>query len=444
MTTCYWNPNSQTIAEVVTCTVSAVPAGGGGTLVASINGKSITYTTVVGDTTTSAVSAWLTLLQNAASTFLESGEITWTSSANVLTATAAVPGTPFSGVTGNGLVFNATGGCTIVVATTQANVSPSDVANANNWIRGNNTGLPQNGDDVALQNSSVPLLWNLDALAGVRFNTFKRWQSFAAAVGLPEINPLGYIEWRQTYFQFSGPILGILSMQLGLNDFGSGPVRERYNVGSQQVTLDALNSAGAADAFAIRFLGTNPQNALRLVNTSLGVAMLPGEVAALASALVDGGGLIALGPGVTFGSLPTSSSVSGASSAAPGSGGSVILSSGQGILCSAPAVLKALLGSAVQILQGTTYPSVLAQGGSTLTWSSGANIGALTLQSGSVLDKSNDVQPMQIAQVTLDADTCTIRDPNNAITFTGTISYINGVNSGPIQRGPGGKIQVLT
>ena len=124
MVTATWNPNAQTVAQVVTVTVSAVSIGG--TLIASCNGKSITYTVVSGYTTTTAVSAWLTLLQNAAAAFPESGEITWSSAANVLTATATVPGTPFSGVTGNGFVFNATGGCTITTATTQVNVSPSE------------------------------------------------------------------------------------------------------------------------------------------------------------------------------------------------------------------------------------------------------------------------------------------------------------------------------
>jgi len=431
MASVWWNGNGQLIAQVDTITVTAVAAGGA--LQATVNNKTIAYTPTGSDTTSSAAQAWQQLLI-ADGVPPEIAEIAFTVAGNVLTATAATPGTPFT------LTAVAVGGSALTQTHTQTNVSPSDVANANNWLRGGVPALPQDGDDFALANSTVPLLWNLDQLPA-RFNSFRRWQSFTAQVGLPEWNPAGYWEYRPTYLQLNGPALGTLSMILGLDDgAGTGPTRERYKVGSQPTSLVVIDSGAADDAFAVRFLGDSPSNTVRVANTSLGVAMLSGETSALASALVDGGGTLGLGAGVSFGS--TSSGAPGSSSQSPS--GATVTANGAllFLFCAPPNVVLDQAAQALIQGVGLLYPNITAVGGSLVTYNSGSAITALTLQDASVLDKSADVQPMTIGSATLDAD-CQVRDPNNCITWLGPATIRGSITTGPLTTGRGRKVQLI-
>lgn len=439
--TTIWASNAQNTAQVETATVTAVAAGG--VLTATINGKTISYTCTGADTTTTAAAAWFALLNQVQSTPPEFGEITWTNpSAGVVVATAGTPGTPFAGMTG-GLVFSAAGGAAVTQTHTTPNSSESDVANAANWRRNGVVGLPQDNDDLVVSDSDVPLLWNLDALKNVRLNSYTRWQSMTGAIGLPRLNPLGYYEFRPTYFQFSGgsgtsssspspsPSAGagsVLNMILGVGA-GNGPTRERYNVSGQQTNLTALAAGAAADSYSICFLGTNQANTLSVVGTSVGLAMVPGEVANLITATVDGGGLIALGPGCTMTGTFTAT------------GGQALLNG-----C-APAVVVAQAGS--QIVQTTvaanpklTFPSVTSIGGSRLTWLSGSDITALVLQTSSVLDKSKDLRPMVIGTLTMDVDTCQVLDPNGVATITNPVLTRNALQSGPLVMGVGRTIKI--
>lgn len=434
-----WNGNGQSTAQVTTATVTAVPGAGGGTLTATINAKSITYTTLATDTTSTAAASWATLLQAAAALLGEFGEATWTANSNVLSMTVNTPGTPIT------VTFTAASGATITQATQTANSSPSDVSNANNWLRGgfeNGTpSLPQALDDVVVNNSATPLLWNLDFFATTPFNSYTRWQNFSATVGLPEINPNGYVEYRPTYFQFLGPPGGTLPMLLGQGSVGTGPTRERYNVGSQQTAFNVLATGNAQDAYAVRLLGSNPLNTLRQVATSVGIAMLTGEQAALALAVVDSGGTLDLGQGVSFGGS-SSSGASGSSSQA--NAGSIICINGTLNLYTAPALVTLDQGAVLNAFtSGLSFPQVIASGASTINWLCNSNIGNLLLQNASVFSKSGDVQAMSIAASTMDAN-CFIRDPNNAITFLAPTVVNGAVTFGPITFGRGKRIQVLT
>jgi hypothetical protein len=431
-----WIGNGQATQQVEQATVTAVTPGG--TLTATLNGKSITYTCVVGDTTTTAAAAWVTLLSNQGTAPPEFNEESWSSAANVVTATANVAGTPFAGVPG-GLVFSAAAGAALTPAHVTPNSSPADVANPANWLRLGANSLPQAGDDAVIANTSVPLLWGLGALSTVRLNSWTRWQSFSGTVGLPEVNPGGYYEYRQTYLQLASNVT-TFPLLLGQGS-GSGPSRERYDCQGFRTTLNALAGGSPADSYSIRFLGQNPFNVVQAVGTSVGVAMLPAEVAALASATCDGGGLLDLGPGVAFSGILTYiggsvgtvqiGGVSGTSSspAAAGSG--------------APSALNLQTGSAVRVTgTGQTWPSVTVNDGSTLVWQADGTVGVLTMARGGTFDKSGDVRPMGIGQAAIDT-TSTILDPNNAVTFLQSIQVAGPIQAGPVQVGPGRRLQVF-
>jgi hypothetical protein len=425
-----WTGNGQQISQVVVLTITGVATGG--VLSVTMNGKVISYTCLVTDTTTTAAAALAALLGNSSTAPPEFNEQNWAASTNTITATAQTPGQPFT------MTSSGSGGATLTQATTQANVSQSSAANAANYLRLGVPSLPQPGDDFVLADSAVPILWDLLALANIPLNSFTRWQSFTATVGLPENNPGGYYEYRPTYLKLlggsgssssgsSGPGT-YTQVMLGVGQTGSGPSRERYDFQGTQVQGAILNSGSAADDYAIRILNNNTASAWSIINTSVGIAMLPNESAIVGSAQVDSGGTLALGPAVTFvGALSVP-------------GGTVVLN------C-APASVTITNGGTV--IQGTVasspilnYPSVTAKTGSTITWLSGSNINSLILQTSSNLDKSQDLRPMQLGAVTMDADTCTINDPYNTITWTGQVTLNNNLASGPIILGTGRSLRI--
>jgi hypothetical protein len=430
-TTVFWAPNQAAVAQVETYTFSN-PNSIGNTYNATINGKTVTYMSVSGDTAATVASALVSLLTLSTGITPELTEITFTNPSNgVIVATAATPGTPFANVpsttaglvlsTGNGLVNG------ITTVHTQANQSPSDVNDAQNWLRVTAPApgvrqLPQNNDDMVVANSSVPLLWNLDQLAAIQLNTYTRWQSFTGTIGLPENNPNGYTEWRATYIKFVGPQgsvpAGGLVMVLGQGNTGSGPSRERYNVGSQMTTLNILAAGQAVDEYGVRFLGVHTLNTFTLMGgVSLGIAMLPGEVAQLSSSTVDGSATLGIGQGVTW-----------------TSGAALTMYGGQTILNSAPATLSLSNGAQAVITRDTlTWTTVSAQGGSSLSFLAGGTITTLTMTTSSTLDKSQDARALTITNSTLDGDTCFINDPLNAITFTNATTVKQSVTSGVIR-----------
>lgn len=427
MTVAIWAPNQGTVAQIETGTFTS-PSSVGNTYSATINGKSVTYSSISGDTATTVATALYNRL--IASVIPEFGEIDWTNPSNgVIVATAAVPGTPFANVPGTsaGLTFSTGNGLAngITQVHTTANASPSDVNDAQNWLRVTTPApgvrqLPQNGDDVVVANSAIPMLWNLDQLANTQFATYTRWQSMTGNIGLPENNVNGYVEWRATYFKFSGPQgsvpAGGLAMILGYGNTGNGPGRERYNAGSQLVTLTVLAAGSALDEFNVRFLGVHTSNSFTcLGGVSLGFAMLPGEVSTLTSSTIDGNATVSFGLGVTW----------TASSTLTVYGGSVTFNS-------APATITAANGCTLTFATSAlTWPAITIQGNCTMIWLCGGTITTLTMSQGCILDKSNDARGLTITNHTIDGDTCTISDPLNAISYTNPGTVKQSVTSGP-------------
>lgn len=435
MPTAIWSPNQAAIAQVETYVFSA-PTSIGNTYSATINGKTVTYSSVSGDTAATVATGLFNLLNVSTSIAPELAEIQFANpSSATMTATAKVPGTPFAnitinGVSGQGLVLSTGNGLANGITTTHttANASPSDVFDPQNWLRVTAPApgvraIPVNGDDVVVANSSMPLLWNLDRLSAVEFNTYTRYQSFTGTIGLPENNPGGYTEWRATYFKFSGPQgsvpSGGLQMVLGYNTgSGSGPTRERYDLGSSQVTLALLAAGSPQDEYGVRFKGVHTANVFTaLGGASLGIAMLPGEIASLSSSTLGEGASVGIGSGVTWTAASTFS-----------------LQGGSAILNAAPATLALANGSQATIAtHNLTWATLTAQGGSLVSFLAGGVITSLTLSTGSALDKSQDGRTLTITDSTIDGDTCVINDPLNAMVFTNPTSVKQQVASGPFR-----------
>ena len=424
----YWAPNQAAIAQVETYTFSA-PSGVGNTYNAALNGKTVTYALVSGDTAATVATGLFNLLNTTTGIAAEFTEITFANpSDGVMTATASVPGTPFAnvtigGVAGQGLVLSTGNGLANGISTshTTANKSPSDVFDAQNWLRvdmattppARTRALPQNGDDVVVADTGVPLLWNLDHLAAVQFNTYRRDQSFTGNIGLSVVNAGGYAEWRACDFRFAGPAgsvpAGGLAIVLGQDD-GSGPSFESYNVGSQKAALTVI--AGGE----VNFQGVHTDNTFTLLGgAALNVAMDAGQKASLSSSMVDGGAALSIGPNVTW-----------------TAGSTLTMLGGSAFLNAAPATLTMSNGAqAVFTTDGLTWPTITAQGGCSLTWLCGGTITNLTMSVGCTLDKSGDARTLTITNSTINGDTCQFIDTLNSIVWTNPTTVKQQVTSGP-------------
>jgi len=420
MATTQWIGNGQTTAQVDTITVTAVATNG--ILKAQISNKVITYTCVAADTISTAAANFAALL-NSRTAPPEFQQQTYVATANVITMAADVAGTPFTAT------FSASGGATLTQVHTTLNSSPSDVLNPDNWLRNGVAAIPQNGDDVSILGTNAPaLLWNLDGLRTVAFKSLTRWQSFQATVGLPDWNPLGYKEYRPTYFQFNGFASSSASpgqpspiaVLLGIGATGSGPTLERYNVGSQATTFTVMNAGSPSQDFSIYLLGTHGGNTLKVQGASVGFATGQTETSACQSAIINGGGSVTFGPG---------SSVSGVIT---------VNSSGSVGLYTAPSSLQLQNGGQATIYQdGLTIPTLTAQGGSSITYLAGGTISNFTLQTSSRLDKSQDLRTLTISTSEIDGDTCQVNDPNSVIVWS-TATLVNGqVQTGWLLSGPG-------
>lgn len=429
-----WSPNQAAISQVRQYTFSA-PNSAGNTYVGTTNGKSVTYSSVSGDTAATAATALFNLLNASASATGNLPELTEVQfsddGAGVLTATAKTPGVPFAGVTVNGvanqgLVLSTGNGLAngITTVETRASSSPSDVLDPQNWLRSDLSTTPPNrtraipvsGDDVVVANSAVPLLWNLDRLSDVQFATYTRDQSFTASIGLPDQNPAGHAEWRATKFKFLGPQgsvpSGGLQMVLGMGA-GSGPTLERYDLQSSQYTLHAMAAGQPSGEFGVTILGQHTANVVNVLGgVRVGVARSPGEKATLSSSQV--------GPGSTLGVGEVTWTA----------GSTLTVNGGSVSLASAPATL-ALTSGAQAVVEETdlTWATVTAKLGCTLNWRAGGTITSLDLANNSFLVKG-DARGLTITNSAMDGD-CQVVDALNAVTFTNATSVRGRVVSGP-------------
>ena len=424
MATVSWVGNGQQIAQQVTLTVTAV--ANGGTLTATINGKNVTYTCTASDTTTTAATAWAALL-NARTAPPEFQQITWSASTTVITGVSDVAGLPFysTGTGTGGLSKSQAGGASVTLAQTVANSSQNDVGNAANWSRLGIAALPTTGDDVVVANTSVSMLYNLQALNGVTLNSWTRYQSFTGTIGLPENNPLGYVEFRPTYLQLASSVnqsIAAFQLLLGAGTTGNGPTRERYDMQSYRTNLVVLASGSAADQYAIRFLGSHGQNTVTLVGTSVGICMLPTEAAAgtatISQATVDGGGTLDMGTGCAF------SGTAG--------GGTITITGGSSTMFNTPSAIVAKNDATITLAAvNGTYSSITATNSCSLTILAAMTISVITLAKGCTLDASNSLGAVTITTSTLDGDTCQVNDPNNVITWTNATTVLAQVTDGP-------------
>lgn len=266
MATVLWIAAQMRRAQINTITVSGTPAAGNVATV-TINGKSVTYTVVTGDTTTTIAEGLADLLRAT-----DNGEfklITWTNDAAVITATAADPGVPFTATGGGTLTVASTGGgaTTLTAASVQTSLSPNDAADVLNYSSG---ALPSGGDTLIIDGPEG-IYWNLSALSALTIlitvrSTFQPTDR-TCWIGNHTWHPdLDFREFRGTELTLTGITTLLIEMPAG-----APAGAYRFNGGSATSTVRILGAGdGIIGQESVHWRGTHATtNAIEVYGGSL-------------------------------------------------------------------------------------------------------------------------------------------------------------------------------
>lgn len=229
MATIYWSGNQVTTPVVYTVTVTAAAASG--TVSATINSKTCTYTAVSGDTTSSVAA-------NAVTAFKAYGAgefslVTWSSNGAVITATGPADGRPVT------ITWAADGvNCTISGggSPSTANKSPNDWNDAANFTGGSR---PSTGDTVIFAGNKPSVLYGLSADTASVVN-IKIRSDYTGSIGLPDRNANGFNEYLPTRLETRGTTLDIRA--------GRGTYRIKSTaVSAVTITLDGRGTTEVLD-----------------------------------------------------------------------------------------------------------------------------------------------------------------------------------------------------
>ena len=209
-----WEPKAQDVRQVSTITVTGTWAAGD-TWTLTINNKNLTGTVPAGLTTTANVADMIARQVDANNTtenrlgaeirnfggqeIPEFGELDADAASSVVTFSSATPGVPFTltrseSTAGDG----ALGAVTAVTAATGKNW----LSNTANYSSGT---VPVDNDTLVFDSGNVDVLYALDHFRTGNIDlTIYIYDGYTGQIGLPLQNSLGYIEYRNRYFQFRG------------------------------------------------------------------------------------------------------------------------------------------------------------------------------------------------------------------------------------------------
>ena len=258
MATRIFTGDATAVAQVDTCTIVVDGTPADNVFTVTINGKAISTT---GDTSATVTAAALVVLLEA-STIPEFAEITWTSDAGVITATADTLGKPFT--------FASTevgiGAGTFAQAAVTANDGPEvwSAANFKDETGDRSVALPTTGDAVIIEDHPGDILYNLDQNAAGDIASLQIRATFTGTIGLPQSNADGaaYDEYRQRYLLIEASIVdigfgaGSGSSKIRLSLDGTAATFVVHSMGSSSDTLGALEIDGNGNVItALTVLG---------------------------------------------------------------------------------------------------------------------------------------------------------------------------------------------
>lgn len=174
-----------------------------------------------------------------------------------------------------------TGSGTVSMTNTTPATGPNFFTNVKNWSGG---AVPVDLDTITLDHSEAPILYGLDQ-SSIEPAALHIPASYTGTIGLPDMNPSGYVEYRSPYLSI-GPAL----LHVGAGD-GDGSGRIKINLTTDQCDVTVFGTARPFDPAALILKGTNAANTLTVLGGSVGVGVYGGEAATLATVSQSGGDL---------------------------------------------------------------------------------------------------------------------------------------------------------
>lgn len=262
MATVIYTGNAPANKQTGTIQITAYDAATTYTL--TINGKAVS---VAGTTDASGTASALEALA-AASEYPEFQEIDWSVSTSTITLTAKTAGKSFTCTPSKSGGTGTIGSYTAVTA----NSGPGDVSQVKNYSTG---ALPSGSDTLVFENMNINLNEGLTALAAIAL-TQVRFKNWGGDVGLPAYTATGYYEYRQTYLQLQSTevIFDCPDCQLARVDNQTYQTSLKvYNTGSSRLS----------NLEAFLWKGTHASNVAQFDKGTVGVAVLAGETAVIAT-----------------------------------------------------------------------------------------------------------------------------------------------------------------
>jgi hypothetical protein len=390
---CYFRGDALAVLDTKTLVVGGTYADGQ-TYSATMNGKTLSYTSISGDTNDTVTASLLAILTNNAATppeFQEAGYAVNDAFPDTIVMTAGNAGIPLDITTG------ATGTGTFVTTTTQPATGPSFWDEPANWSTGT---VPVTGDSVYIRNSNTNILYGINQ-SGVTLALMDVDASHTGKIGNPDNNPLGYAEYRDTFLS-----LGVTTAFVG-RGYGTGPGRFRWNAGSVQTTLGMYSTGTPDDGIvaAIDFVGTHASNVLNAQKGTFAVGLKPGVASTILTMNVgskdnqNSDVTIYSGYNVTFGTLNMA-------------GGSVDIWNGLTTANITAGTLNCNKGA---------FGTINNEG--TVNYDTAGTLGTYVGGTNSSIDCSRIVAARAITTATLEANS-SFNDPAKTVTFGGSGVFI--------------------
>lgn len=401
-------------AQVSTITLTGYDAST--TYIITINNKSISQVGTGGTVTTTAA-ALLTLLQNC--TYPEFQEITFSANAGVITMTANTAGKPFIAVAsksgGSGTIGSFT--------TTTANSGPNDMSCAANYYNvsaGTSGALPSTGDTLIFENLNVSIQYGLTALAAIHLAS-TIFRNCTGDFGLPQYNGQ-YWEYRALFLQLYSDAVLFDCPQCQLANIDSLDKQTAF-------TSRSTGTSKQNNLEALLWKGTHASNVFYADRGSIGIAVLAGDVATIATlnqGYVDNpasDSRLRLGSGVT---MATVNRIGGLLEVNAGMSGNLTQREGAGMLT---------------IRGAGTYPLLTCHSGGITMLGSGT-ITNMTLGEGIVFDAKKNELGFTITNIVQGFKQCQFLDPMRRAISPGPAAWLgikaNGCKQSDliVDRGP--------
>ena len=366
----FWSGNqvARPVQYLVTVTASVVS----GTLTATINSKTETYTCLTTDSATEAQGA---IQAFSASPIPEFRLVTWSVSGAVMSAVGPVDGRPVTITWGSAGGTTTSGGG----APTTANTSPNNYADTANWVGGV---LPANGDRAVFQGNLASALYGLTANTANTV-TLLIEASYTGSIGLAAVNPLGFPEYLPTRLALAGTALTV-------NANGQSVYRVLSTAGSAVTVV----FRGETSALTFDLTGLPASSVLRQSGGGIIVSPDIGETSALGTITSTGDFNFRANVGLTI----TTGSFYGGNAVLAGPYTTLNIDNGAAVVTTA-----ASAGTTTTVLSGS------------LSWNSTGALGTVLIGATGQADLSPAPSTVSITAQTL-REGATWSDPNKAAT----------------------------